>query len=130
MESKNRHVEGIDTSTSVNEIQQKVLSGKTKVIAIGFILAVIGSIIAGSYAKDTIINYSGFVMFLAGIATGILGIFSTIATTLKLQFSRETPTLVSVNKPQILYLSIWSIGVGVTIAITSNKNRSQVLACC
>jgi len=117
LEAKNRDVEGIDTSTSVNEIQQKVLSGKTKVIAIGFILAVIGSIIAGSYAKDTIINYSGFVMFLAGIATCILGIFSTIAATLKLQFSRETPALVSVNKPQILYLSIWSIGVGVTIAI-------------
>ena len=117
MQSKYSHVEGIDTLTSVNEIQQKSLSGKTKVIAIGLILAVIGSIIAGSYAKDTILNYSGFVMFLAGIATCILGIFSTIATTLKLQFSRETPTLVSVNKPQILYLSIWSIGVGVTLAV-------------
>ena len=74
-----------------NEVQQESLSGKTKVIAIGLILAVIGSIIAGSYEKDTITNYSGFAMFLAGIATSILGIFSTAATTLKLQFSRETP---------------------------------------
>ena len=100
-----------------NKVQQESLSGKTKVIAIGLILAVIGSIIAGSYAKDTITNYSGFAMFLAGIATSILGIFSTAATTLKLQFSRETPARVSVNKPQVLYLSVWSIGVGATLAV-------------
>jgi len=56
-------------------------------------------------------------MFLVGIATSILGIFSTAATSLKLQFSREMPTRVSVNSPQILYLRVWSIGVGVTLAV-------------
>jgi len=102
---------------STNDIQQESLSGKTKVIAVGLILAVIGSIIASSYAKDTVTNYSGFVMFLVGIATSILGIFSIAATSLKLQFSREIPTRVSVNSPQILYLGVWSIGVGVTLAV-------------
>ena len=56
-------------------------------------------------------------MFLVGIATSILGIFSIAAASLKLQFSRETPARVSVNNPQILYLSVWSIGVGITLAI-------------
>ena len=56
-------------------------------------------------------------MFLVGIATIILGIFSTAATSLKLQFSQETLARVSVNNPQVLYLSVWSIGVGVTLAV-------------
>jgi len=56
-------------------------------------------------------------MFLVGIATSILGIFSIAAASLKLQFSRETPARVSVNNPQILYLSVWSIGVGITLAV-------------
>jgi hypothetical protein len=52
---------------------------------------------------------------LAGIATCILGIFATTATTLKVHLSQETPAKIRA-KPRMLFLSIWSIGIGIVLA--------------
>jgi hypothetical protein len=107
----------MDTSASAKEKSQESLSGKTKAITIGLALAVIGSIICSSYAKDTITNYTGFGMLLAGIATFVLGIFATATATLKTRLSQEAPASIKVNKPKMLFLSIWSIGIGIVLAI-------------
>jgi len=92
------------------------LSGKTKAITIGLVLAVIGSIICSSYAKDTITNYTGFSILLTGIAACILGIFATTATTLKIRLSQEAPTRIRA-KPRILFLSVWASGIGVVLTV-------------
>ena len=112
--------EGIETPASYKEKNQEPLSGKTRAVIFGLIIAVIGSIIAGSYAKDTIINYAGFSMLLAGIAVSVLGIFAEVATTLKAQLNQEAQANVSVNKPKMLLLSVWSIGIGVALAINGS----------
>jgi hypothetical protein len=106
----------MDTSASTKEKSQESLSGKTKAITIGLVLAIIGSIISSSYAKDTITNYTGFGMLLAGIATFVLGIFATVTATLKTRLSQEAPGSIKVNKPKILFLSIWAIGIGIVLA--------------
>ena len=107
----------MDTSASTKEKSQESLSGKTKAITIGLALAIIGSIISSSYAKDTITNYTGFGMLLAGIATFVLGIFATATATLKTRLSQEAPGSIKVNKPKVLFLSIWSIGIGIVLAV-------------
>ncbi|HLN88675.1 MAG TPA: hypothetical protein VK253_01270, partial [Candidatus Binatia bacterium] len=109
--------EGVDTAEKTEEPRQESLSDKTKVIVIGLIIAVVGSIISGSYAKESIVNYAGFGMLLAGIAASILGIFGTVATTLRVRLSRESPVSVTDNKPKMLYLSVWSIGAGAALAV-------------
>jgi hypothetical protein len=110
------HGEEMDTPASTKEKHQESLSGKTKAIVIGLVLAVIGSIISGSYAKDTITNYAGFGMLLAGIATSVLSIFAIVTTTLT-RSSQEAPASVKVNKPKVLFLSVWSIGIGIVLTV-------------
>ena len=104
-------------SASPSTSQQESFSGKTKVIVIGLVLAIIGSIISSSYAKDTITNYTGFGMLLAGIATFILGMFSIAAASLKTRLHRQAPANVNINKPKVLFLSVWSTGIGTVLAV-------------
>ncbi len=73
----------METAGKTEDTHQESLSRNIKVIAIGLILAVIGSIISSSYAKETITNYAGFGMLLAGVAISILSVFATAATTVK-----------------------------------------------
>jgi hypothetical protein len=54
-----------------NEKSPESLSRRAQVIAVGLGIAVIGSIVCGSYAKDTVMNYTGFAMILIGIAAFI-----------------------------------------------------------
>ena len=95
--------------------RQESLSGKTQAILIGLILAIIGAIIGNSFAKDSLTNYTGFGMMLAGIAIFVFGIASTAATGIKMRLSREEPSLVKVRKPRVLFVSIWTIGLGVVL---------------
>jgi heme/copper-type cytochrome/quinol oxidase subunit 2 len=110
----------METPASTKEKSQESLSGKTKAITIGLVLAIIGSIISNSYAKDTITNYTGFFMLLAGIATFVLGIFATATATIKTRLSQEAPGSIKVNKPKVLFLSIWTIGIGIVLAVTGS----------
>ena len=96
---------------------QEALSSKTKIIVIGLVLAVIGSAISSAYAKATITNYTGFGMLLAGIAVFVFGICATATATVKTRFSQAKPAGISVNKPKMLGLSIWAIGLGLVLSI-------------
>lgn len=93
------------------------LSGPTKVITIGLALAIIGSIICSSYAKDSLTNYTGFTMLLVGIAGCILGVFGTIASSLRNKLSQPTCNNRTVGKPRLIFVSVWTIGIGVTYAV-------------
>jgi hypothetical protein len=104
------------TPASSNSKRQESISGKTKAVTIGLALAIIGSIICSSFAKDTVTNYTGLGMLLVGIATAVLGVFGAIASTLKAQLSKETPAHLRIGKPKLMFFSVWSIGVGASLS--------------
>jgi hypothetical protein len=56
-------------------------------------------------------------MLLAGIVTSVLGIFAIVTTALKTRSSQEAPASVKVNKPKVLFLSVWSIGIGIVLTV-------------
>ncbi len=105
------------TSASNNEICQEPYSGKTKVIIISIVLAIIGSLISGSFAKETVTNYAGFIMLLTGITTFVIGVFATAAAYLKPRLCQEAPATLHLKRTRILFLSIWSIGIGIVLAV-------------
>ena len=61
-------VKSTGSAARTKENGQQALSGKAKLILVGLVLAIIGSVISGSYAKATLTNYTGFGMLLTGIA--------------------------------------------------------------
>ncbi len=95
---------------------QEAPSSKAKVIVIGLVLAIIGSVISSSYAKATLTNYAGFGMLLAGIAVFVFGVCATATATVETRFSQAKSASVRVNKPKTLCLSIWAIGIGVALS--------------
>ena len=97
----------MDTSASDEKKSQESQAGKARVIVIGIVLAIIGSLICSAYAKETITNYAGFIMLLAGIATFVIGTVVTATAYLKTHF----------EKTRMLCLSIWSIGIGIVLAV-------------
>jgi hypothetical protein len=56
-------------------------------------------------------------MLLAGIAGCVLGVFGTIASTLRNKLSQPTCGDHSVGKPRLIFISAWTIGIGVTYAV-------------
>ena len=92
-------------------------TGKTEVVVVGLVLAIIGSIIAGSYEKNTLTNFAGFGMLLVGIATFILGVCSTTIANLNNRLTNQTPSIGKVNKPKMLCPSIWAISLGIILAV-------------
>ena len=114
---KNIHGEEMGAPASKQK-RMESLSGKTQVIAVGLILAIIGSLICSSYAKDTLTNYTGYGMLLTGIATFILGIFATAVAALKIRLTQKTrASPLRVRKPKVLFFSVWAAGVGVALAV-------------
>jgi hypothetical protein len=99
------------------EDKTRSLTGKTKAITVGIVLAVIGCIISSSFAKDTITNYTGFGMLLTGIVTSILAAFATVATTLKIWLTQEASSNINAGKSKLLFASVWSTGIGVSLAV-------------
>jgi len=110
----------MDTSASNNETCQEPHSRKTKVIVIGIVLAIIGSLISSAYAKETITNYAGFTMLLMGIITFVIGVFATATAYLKTYICQKTPANINLKKTKMLFLSIWSIGIGIGLAIVGS----------
>jgi predicted cation transporter len=92
-------------------------TNKTEVVVIGLVLAIVGSIIAGSYEKDTLTNFAGFGMLLAGVATCVLGICATAITSLNTRLTQQTPAISKAKKPKMLCPSIWAIGIGMILTI-------------
>ena len=60
-----------------SECKPRVVLGSVWAIGIGSMLIIIGSIIASSYAKSTLMNYAGFGMLLSGTGVFVYGMFET-----------------------------------------------------
>lgn len=93
----------------------EMISSRTKLIVVGLIAAIIGSVIASSYAKATLTNYAGFVLLLGGIAIFIFGICATACVTVNNRFSRSP--IRQEKRINTLSLSVWAIGVGIVLSI-------------
>ena len=105
----------MDPSVSDEEICDEPHSRKTRVIIIGIVLAIIGYLISTSFAKETVTNYAGFVMLLAGIGVAVVGVFATASASLK-TYLCQTPAVIKSKKAKLLFLSIWLIGIGILLA--------------
>jgi hypothetical protein len=57
--------------------EPRIILGSIWAIGIGSMLIITGSLLASSYAKNTLMNYSGFGMLLAGTGVFVYGIFET-----------------------------------------------------
>jgi hypothetical protein len=96
---------------------QGSLSGKTQAIAIGLVLAIIGSLICSSYAKDTLTNYTGFGMMLVGVGIFIIAMFSTAASILRNRLTQTGANRPQIRSPNMLFVSVWSLGIGVFLTV-------------
>lgn len=105
---------------TTDDKDQRTYSGKTQVIIVGLVLAIIGSIIGSSYAKDTLTNYTGFSMLLLGIATSILGGCATVIAAVKNRLCVEIPLSLKKNYPKTLFLSIWAVGFGLILTVSGS----------
>ena len=61
----------------------KILFFSILSMGIGIVLFVVGSILAGAYQKQSVMNFTGFGMLLSGIAVLSIGISGTVVSTLK-----------------------------------------------
>jgi hypothetical protein len=107
----------MDPIASSEETCEEPHSRKTKVIVIGIVLAIIGSLISSAYAKETITNYAGFIMLLTGITTFVIGVFATATAYLTTHICQKTPANIKLKKTRILFLNIWLIGIGIVLAV-------------
>ena len=99
---------------------QEPPSSKTTIIVIGLVLAIVGSVIASSYAKATLTNYTGFGMIIIGIVTSILGICATAVTTISNRLTQKTLLGSKIDEPKLLCPSIWAIGIGLILTIVGS----------
>lgn len=100
------------------------ISNKTKVIALGIVLIIIGSIISSSYAKETITNYTGFGMLLAGIAIAILGGCATACASISDRLCQLAQTS-KIQKPKLLFAGIWITGAGIILTVIGSVIAAQ-----
>jgi len=80
---------------------------------LGVILVVIGSILANTFAKDTVINTAGFGMLLMGIAVFIVGIAGAALGTVRIELNQNKKVDTDLGIPKIVFFDIVSIGMGV-----------------
>jgi hypothetical protein len=107
-------------SESNSENSQESLSNKARAIVIGIVLAIIGHLISGSFAKETLTNYTGFMLLLVGITIFVSGIFATATSWYKARLNRQTSTEIKARKTRILFLSIWLICIGIILAVVGS----------
>jgi MFS family permease len=100
----------------------RFLSNSILSIGVGLVLTIVGSIVAGSYAKETPLNYTGFGMLLIGVAVLTLGMSGTAVTIVK-----STWILNQSNDAEagIILGSIWAIGIGAMLIITGSLIASS-----
>ena len=107
-------------SESNSENSQQSLSNKARAIVIGIVLAIIGHLISGSFAKETLTNYTGFILLLLGITIFVSGIFATATSWYKAHLNKQTSTDIKARKTRILFLSIWLICIGIIFAVVGS----------
>ena len=86
-------------------------------VGVGLVLSIVGSILTGSYAKETTLNYAGFGILLAGIAVLTLGMSGTAVTLVKGMWNLNKRIE---SEPRSIYGSIWAIGIGAMLLITGS----------
>jgi hypothetical protein len=91
-------------------------------IGVGLVLIIVGSIVAGSFAKQTMFNYVGFGTLLVGVAVLTLGMSGAVVTILK---SNWDQTGARGTEPQVMLGSIWAIGIGAMLLITGSLIASS-----
>jgi hypothetical protein len=91
-------------------------------IGVGLVLIIVGSIVAGSYAKETTLNYAGFGTLLIGVATLTLGMSGTAVTVVKNTWGLKES---SDAEAGVILGSIWAIGIGAMLIITGSLIASS-----
>jgi hypothetical protein len=104
---------------SCDEKSVEPLPSSMTAIAAGLILTLIGSVLSSNWARETIINYVGFGMVLAGLCVFVFGIFGTIARTLKVRLGQQTP---GGNKVAVglLIRRVWAVGAGIVLVLVGS----------
>jgi hypothetical protein len=100
-----RVTQGLPARAKANK--PKMLSPSIWAIGVGIVLAIIGSLLCGTYAKDIVTNAAGFVLLLTGICISVRGAFGTALLILKIELDQNKKQLgIEVDKPRILFFSI------------------------
>ncbi|MGD6850805.1 MAG: hypothetical protein ACQCN6_01945 [Candidatus Bathyarchaeia archaeon] len=100
-------------------------------LGLGVVFLVIGTILAGSYAKETLLNDAGFGMLIIGIAVLCLGASGTAVAMLQARFySADGDTTEPPSRS--LFGSIWAIGIGtmlliIGLIISGNYEKSSIM---
>src|SRR5208283_3029283 len=107
-----------DKPATIRANKPKTLCLSIWAIGIGVTLGIIGSILGGTYAKNTIINESGFGMLLAGICFFVLGVFGSLLGMLQTNLSKSRKQAgIRVDKPRFLTYSMLSVGIGIVFTV-------------
>jgi hypothetical protein len=100
----------------------RVLFSSILSIIIAVVLVITGFILAGSYEKESIMNYAGFGTLLAGIAILSIGIAKTVVTILK---NRLYPNGKLGGRPRRIFGSIWAMSIGLMLLINGSLIASS-----
>jgi hypothetical protein len=85
-------------------------------LGLGVVFLVIGTILAGSYAKETLLNDTGFGMLIFGVAVLCFGASGTAVAMLQARFYSERGDTTEPPSRSI-FGSIWAIGIGTMLLI-------------
>jgi len=85
-------------------------------LGLAVVFLVVGTLLAGSYAKDTLLNDAGFGMLIAGVGILCLGTAGTAISILKAQAHNQNK-LTNGHHPRVIFGSIWAIGIGTMLLI-------------
>jgi hypothetical protein len=83
------YLERKETHVGIKVDIPKILFSSIWSIGVGIALTIIGSILGSSYEKETIMNYAGFGMQLAGIAVFVLSAFETARTSANIYMNNK-----------------------------------------
>ena len=92
----------------------KFLTYSVLSIGVGLVLIIVGYIVAGSYAKQTTLNYTGFGALLSGVAVLTLGMSATAVTIVKSTLDVDER---GGTEPGVIVGSIWAIGIGAMLLV-------------
>lgn len=104
-------------STKAYPKNRRQKRGKNEAAIAGLVLAIIGSIIASSFEKNSLTNYAGFGMLLAGIAAFVVGACSMASANVENRIRRDIPNMCRQNRGIAVCRSIWLIGAGVILGV-------------
>jgi hypothetical protein len=72
------HLDQKEKLTGIQICKPRILFGSIWSMGAGIALVIVGSILGSSFEKESMMNYSGFGLQLAGIAVFVLGTFETV----------------------------------------------------